>query len=204
MCHGTEGVELNIYRDEKGREHLTKAEACEARSSERFVGQCGSRQRPRGKGKASADFHTKTHVRHGSSASDGEGGKGWMSLLLGENTGGTEGSMEEDNTLSESEPEDQEYIITNMSVCGTVWDSLGVCEGVNEFWYHLFFFATALGGELFYSVFFCFWAWNVDGAVLRRVIMVWMVTMYIGQLTMECLGRLRKVRLGWKNGGSMV
>lgn len=50
-----------------------------------------------------------------------------------------------------------------------------------RFWYHLFFFSTALGGELFYSVFFCFWAWNVDGAVLRRVIMVWMVTMYIGE-----------------------
>ncbi|XP_045126756.1 sphingosine-1-phosphate phosphatase 2-like [Portunus trituberculatus] len=163
------GEKQYCYRDEKGREHLTKAEACEARSSERFVGQCGSRQRPRGKGKASADFHTKTHVRHGSSASDGEGGKGWMSLLLGENTGGTEGSMEEDNTLSESEPEDQEYIITNM------------------FWYHLFFFATALGGELFYSVFFCFWAWNVDGAVLRRVIMVWMVTMYIGQALKDLL-----------------
>lgn len=92
-----------------------------------------------------------------------------MSMLLGENTGGTEGSMEEDNTLSESEPEEAQYVITNM------------------FWYHLFFFATALGGELFYSVFFCFWAWNVDGAVLRRVIMVWMVTMYIGQALKDLL-----------------
>ncbi|XP_063848066.1 sphingosine-1-phosphate phosphatase 2-like [Scylla paramamosain] len=156
------------YTQEREREHL-KSEGCEVRSSERFVDHCGARQRSRGKGKASADLQTKTHIRQGSSASDGEGGKGWMSLLLGENTGGTEGSMEEDNTLSESEPEDSQYVITNM------------------FWYHLFFFATALGGELFYSVFFCFWAWNVDGAVLRRVIMVWMVTMYIGQALKDLL-----------------
>lgn len=156
------------YTQEREREHL-KSEGCEVRSSERFVDHCGARQRSRGKGKASADLQTKTHIRQGSSASDSEGGKGWMSLLLGENTGGTEGSMEEDNTLSESEPEDSQYVITNM------------------FWYHLFFFATALGGELFYSVFFCFWAWNVDGAVLRRVIMVWMVTMYIGQALKDLL-----------------
>lgn len=92
-----------------------------------------------------------------------------MAVLLGENTGGTEGSMDEDNTLSESEAEEPNYTITN------------------RFWYHLFFFSTALGGELFYSLFFCFWAWNVDGAVLRRVIMVWMVTMYIGQALKDLL-----------------
>uniref|UniRef100_A0A0P4WHW6 Phosphatidic acid phosphatase type 2/haloperoxidase domain-containing protein n=1 Tax=Scylla olivacea TaxID=85551 RepID=A0A0P4WHW6_SCYOL len=166
--HREEGKGRYSYRPEREREHL-KSEGCEVRSSERFVDHCGARQRTRGKGKASADLQTKTHIRQGSSASDSEGGKGWMSLLLGENTGGTEGSMEEDNTLSESEPEDSQYVITNM------------------FWYHLFFFATALGGELFYSVFFCFWAWNVDGAVLRRVIMVWMVTMYIGQALKDLL-----------------
>ncbi|KAG0727911.1 Sphingosine-1-phosphate phosphatase 1 [Chionoecetes opilio] len=122
-----------------------------------------------GQGQDATRSQGKTHARQGSEASvtslasDGEGGKGasWMGLLLGENTGGTEGSMEEDNTLSEAEAEDAPYTITN------------------RFWYHLFFFATSLGGELFYSVFFCFWAWNVDGAVLRRVIMIWMVTMYI-------------------------
>lgn len=40
-------------------------------------------------------------------------GKSWMGALLGENTGGTEGSMEEDNTLSESEVEDVSYTIHN-------------------------------------------------------------------------------------------
>nr|XP_053630234.1 sphingosine-1-phosphate phosphatase 2-like isoform X1 [Cherax quadricarinatus]XP_053630235.1 sphingosine-1-phosphate phosphatase 2-like isoform X1 [Cherax quadricarinatus] len=55
------------------------------------------------------------------------------------------------------------------------------------FWYHLFFFATGLGGELFYSVFFCFWSWNVDSAVLRRVMVIWMITMYIGQALKDIL-----------------
>ncbi|KAK4292815.1 hypothetical protein Pmani_034442 [Petrolisthes manimaculis] len=113
----------------------------------------------------------KTHIRQGSTASDtsGEWGKSWMGSLLGENTGGTEGSMEEDNTLSESDVEEVSYTIHN------------------RLWYHLFFFATSLGGELFYSVFFCFWAWNIDGAVLRRVIVIWMITMYIGQAMKDVL-----------------
>lgn len=38
-------------------------------------------------------------------------GRSWMATLLHENTGGTEGSMEEDNTLSESDPEDVNYDI---------------------------------------------------------------------------------------------
>ncbi|XP_042235412.1 sphingosine-1-phosphate phosphatase 2-like isoform X1 [Homarus americanus] len=119
----------------------------------------------------------KTHIRQdsaasvSSTASDGSNGSGrtWMGMLLGENTGGTEGSMEEDNTVSESELEETSYEIKD------------------RFWYHLFFFATSLGGELFYSVFFCFWSWNVDGAVLRRVIVIWMITMYIGQALKDIL-----------------
>lgn len=43
-------------------------------------------------------------------------GKSWMGLLLGENTGGTEGSMEEDNTVSESESEEPNYTIINRFV----------------------------------------------------------------------------------------
>lgn len=44
-----------------------------------------------------------------------------MALLLGENTGGTEGSMDEDNTLSESEAEEPNYTITNRWVCVCVY-----------------------------------------------------------------------------------
>lgn len=50
----------------------------------------------------------------------------------------------------------------------------------NKFWYYLFKFGTALGDELFYTAFIPFWFWNIDGAVGRRVVMVWTIVMYIG------------------------
>lgn len=52
----------------------------------------------------------------------------------------------------------------------------------NKFWYYLFVFGTALGDELFYSTFIPFWFWNIDGAVGRRVVLVWTLVMYIGKL----------------------
>lgn len=70
---------------------------------------------------------------------------------------------EGDETLSsESESESKGYIITN-------W-----------VWYYLFVLGTALGDEIFYASFIPFWFWNIDGAVGRRVVLVWTVIMYIG------------------------
>lgn len=54
------------------------------------------------------------------------------------------------------------------------------CTINNKFWYYLFVLGTALGDEIFYATFIPFWFWNVDGAVGRRVILVWTVVMYIG------------------------
>ncbi|XP_050697313.1 sphingosine-1-phosphate phosphatase 2-like [Eriocheir sinensis] len=170
------GSEFADYKYCKQREFSAESSCGSGELMDRFLGHSGGGGGKCGR-QGTARSRDKTHARQGSSASvnslgsDGEGGKGksWMAVLLGENTGGTEGSMDEDNTLSESEAEEPNYTITN------------------RFWYHLFFFSTALGGELFYSLFFCFWAWNVDGAVLRRVIMVWMVTMYIGQALKDLL-----------------
>lgn len=51
----------------------------------------------------------------------------------------------------------------------------------NRFWYYLFFFGTELGDEIFYSAFIPFWFWNIDGAVGRRVVLVWAIVMSIGQ-----------------------
>ncbi|GLV32340.1 hypothetical protein CBL_00949 [Carabus blaptoides fortunei] len=51
----------------------------------------------------------------------------------------------------------------------------------NKFWYFLFLFGTALGDEVFYGSFIPFWFWNIDGAVGRRVVLVWTIVMYIGQ-----------------------
>ncbi len=48
-------------------------------------------------------------------------------------------------------------------------------------WYWLFFLGTQLGDETYYSIFFTFWFWNIDGAVGRRIILVWNLIMYIGE-----------------------
>jgi len=51
----------------------------------------------------------------------------------------------------------------------------------NLFWHILFWIGSQLGDEGFYALFFSFWFWNIDGAVGRRVILIWNLTMYIGQ-----------------------
>ncbi|XP_066906115.1 sphingosine-1-phosphate phosphatase 2 [Halyomorpha halys] len=49
------------------------------------------------------------------------------------------------------------------------------------FWYYVFVLGTELGDEIFYATFIPFWFWNIDGAVGRRIVMVWTIVMYIGQ-----------------------
>jgi len=44
----------------------------------------------------------------------------------------------------------------------------------------LFKFGTGLGDEIFYASIFPFWFWNIDGAVGRRIINIWALSMYIG------------------------
>ncbi|XP_046445265.1 sphingosine-1-phosphate phosphatase 2-like [Daphnia pulex] len=51
----------------------------------------------------------------------------------------------------------------------------------NYYWYWLFKFGTTLGEEIFYASVFPFWFWNIDGAVGRRIINVWSLSMFIGQ-----------------------
>lgn len=55
------------------------------------------------------------------------------------------------------------------------------CRIESQFWYYFFSFGASLGYEMFYASFFPFWIWNIDGAVCRRVINVWVLIMYIGQ-----------------------
>ncbi|XP_015927970.2 sphingosine-1-phosphate phosphatase 2 [Parasteatoda tepidariorum] len=55
------------------------------------------------------------------------------------------------------------------------------CRIENSFWYFFFSFGAGLGYEMFYASFFPFWIWNIDGAVCRRVINVWVLIMYVGQ-----------------------
>ncbi|XP_032356527.1 sphingosine-1-phosphate phosphatase 1 [Etheostoma spectabile] len=57
----------------------------------------------------------------------------------------------------------------------------------NRFLYYMFTFGTELGNELFYITFFPFVVWNVDAFVGRRLIMVWVWVMYLGQCTKDVI-----------------
>lgn len=58
----------------------------------------------------------------------------------------------------------------------------------NRFLYYLFTFGTELGNELFYITFFPLVIWNMDAFVGRRLIMVWVWVMYLGQCTKDVIG----------------
>lgn len=51
--------------------------------------------------------------------------------------------------------------------------------------YYLFCFGTELGNELFYILFFPFWIWNLDALVGRRLVIIWVLVMYLGQCTKD-------------------
>ncbi|XP_077906152.1 sphingosine-1-phosphate phosphatase 1 isoform X2 [Ictidomys tridecemlineatus] len=53
--------------------------------------------------------------------------------------------------------------------------------------YYLFCFGTELGNELFYIMFFPFWIWNLDPLVGRRLVIIWVLVMYLGQCTKDII-----------------
>lgn len=53
--------------------------------------------------------------------------------------------------------------------------------------YYLFSFGTELGNELFYILFFPFWIWNLDPFVGRRLVIIWVLVMYLGQCTKDII-----------------
>ncbi|XP_069720917.1 sphingosine-1-phosphate phosphatase 2 [Phaenicophaeus curvirostris] len=57
----------------------------------------------------------------------------------------------------------------------------------NYFYYYLFKFSAALGEEVFYITFLPFTYWNIDHSVSRRMVIVWSIVMYIGQVSKDIL-----------------
>ncbi|KAA0718210.1 Sphingosine-1-phosphate phosphatase 1 [Triplophysa tibetana] len=55
----------------------------------------------------------------------------------------------------------------------------------NKLLYCLFLLGTELGNELFYICFFPNFMWNVDAFVSRRLVVVWVWVMYLGQCTKD-------------------
>ncbi|XP_053262355.1 sphingosine-1-phosphate phosphatase 1 [Podarcis raffonei] len=57
----------------------------------------------------------------------------------------------------------------------------------SPFLYYLFSLGTELGNELFYILFFPFCIWNLDAWLGRRLIIVWVWVMYLGQCTKDLI-----------------
>ncbi|XP_001377789.1 sphingosine-1-phosphate phosphatase 1 [Monodelphis domestica] len=53
--------------------------------------------------------------------------------------------------------------------------------------FYLFCFGTELGNELFYITFFPFWIWNLDAFVGRRLVIIWVLVMYLGQCAKDVI-----------------
>nr|XP_060610276.1 sphingosine-1-phosphate phosphatase 1 [Anolis sagrei ordinatus] len=53
--------------------------------------------------------------------------------------------------------------------------------------YYLFSLGTELGNELFYILFFPFCIWNLDAWLGRRLIIIWVWVMYVGQCTKDVI-----------------
>uniref|UniRef100_A0A4X2LSR0 Sphingosine-1-phosphate phosphatase 1 n=1 Tax=Vombatus ursinus TaxID=29139 RepID=A0A4X2LSR0_VOMUR len=53
--------------------------------------------------------------------------------------------------------------------------------------FYLFSFGTELGNELFYITFFPFWIWNLDALVGRRLVVMWVLVMYLGQCAKDVI-----------------
>ncbi|XP_038939310.1 sphingosine-1-phosphate phosphatase 2 isoform X2 [Rattus norvegicus] len=57
----------------------------------------------------------------------------------------------------------------------------------NYFYYYLFRFSAALGQEVFYITFLPFTHWNIDPYLSRRLVVIWVLVMYIGQVAKDIL-----------------
>lgn len=57
----------------------------------------------------------------------------------------------------------------------------------NKFFYYVFKFASLGGDESFYLTFLPFCVWNLDSYVIRHAVIVWTLTMYLGQATKDTL-----------------
>lgn len=55
-------------------------------------------------------------------------------------------------------------------------------EVKNKFWYFIFLFGTYLGDDIGYAIFLPFWFWNIDAKIARKIVLVWTLIMYLGQV----------------------
>lgn len=93
-------------------------------------------------------------------------GVGHLSLANGKSSGGPPNGLRRDVA---PQAYVQEYVVKNY------------------FYYYLFRFSAALGQEVFYITFLPFTHWNIDPYLSRRLVMIWVLVMYVGQVTKDIL-----------------
>lgn len=69
---------------------------------------------------------------------------------------------------------------------GAGWPGSGARVS-NRALFYLFRLGAALGNEPFYTLFFPCWLWTLDAAVGRRLVVIWVLVMYLGQSTKDVL-----------------
>jgi membrane-associated phospholipid phosphatase len=73
---------------------------------------------------------------------------------------------------------------TPRSEIDKIWPHLTVFQKVL---FYVLTFASSLGNEVFFFMFFPYVAWNMDSVVFRRAGMVWCLCMYTGQAAKDYL-----------------
>jgi len=73
---------------------------------------------------------------------------------------------------------------TPRSEMDRIWPHLTVFQ---KMVFYVLTFASSLGNELFFLLFYPYVAWNMDSVVFRRAGMVWCLCMYTGQATKDYL-----------------
>uniref|UniRef100_A0A8C4UC11 Sphingosine-1-phosphate phosphatase 2 n=1 Tax=Falco tinnunculus TaxID=100819 RepID=A0A8C4UC11_FALTI len=85
---------------------------------------------------------------------------------------------------------DGRCLLAAMASKSEIWNVQGCTQKYivkNYFYYYLFKFSAALGEEIFYITFLPFIYWNIDHSVSRRMIIIWSIVMYIGQVSKDIL-----------------
>ena len=104
-------------------------------------------------------------------------GKPFVAIECSKNENLRRSRSSESSLTDKKSSEDDDSADSNDDSKNTIHYSIG-----NRFWHFLFLFGSQLGDETYYAIFFSFWFWNIDGAVGRRVILVWNLVMYIGNV----------------------
>lgn len=131
------------------------------------------------------DRELAKNAQNSKNYSNGHLNNGYSSSTITETTTLTTSNHKINDTTSKTK--DKEYTVTNTDHTHIVSRT----KINNRLWYYFFHIGAAMGNEIFYSIFFPCWFWNVDGAIARKICMLWGIFMFVGQATKDlfCMPR---------------